>query len=83
MLTEKIDYGHKIEDKVKAMISEIKKNVQGTNSEWKETRMQINSVDQKKKGNIQPEQNEETRIQKVRRGLGISRTSLNIPTSKS
>ena len=58
MLTEKIDYGHKIEDKVKAMISEIKKNVQGTNSEWKETRTQINNLDQKKERNIQPEQNE-------------------------
>ena len=64
MLTEKIDYGHKIEDKVKAMISEIKKNVQGTNSEWKETRTQINGLEQKEEVTIQPEQNEETRIQK-------------------
>ena len=32
-----VEYGHKIEDKVKTMKSEIKKNVQGTNSEGKET----------------------------------------------
>ena len=32
MLTELIEYGHKIEEKVKAMKSEIKENVQGTNS---------------------------------------------------
>ena len=44
------------------MLSEIKENVQGTNSDGKETRTQINGVDQKEERNIQPEQNEETRI---------------------
>ena len=37
MLTEMVQYGHKIEEKVKAMKSEIKENVQGINSEGKET----------------------------------------------
>ena len=46
------------------MKSEIKENVQGTNSGGKETRTQINSLDQKEERNIQPEQNEEIRIQK-------------------
>ena len=46
------------------MKSEIKENVQGTNSEGKETRDQINGLEQKEERNIQPEQNEETRIQK-------------------
>ena len=46
------------------MQSEIKENVQGTNSDRKETRIQINCVDQKEERNIQPEQNEKTRIQK-------------------
>ena len=50
--------------KMKAMLSEIKKNVQGTNSDRKETRTQINGVDQKEETNIQPEKNEETRIRK-------------------
>ena len=63
MLTELIEYGHKIEEKVKAMKSEIKENVQGTNSEGKETRTQINNLEQKEEINIQTEQNEETRIQ--------------------
>ena len=45
------------------MKSEIKENVQGTNSGRKETGTQINGVDQKEERNIQPEQNEETRIQ--------------------
>ena len=37
MLTEMVEYSHKIEEKVKAMKSEIKENAQGTNSEGKET----------------------------------------------
>ena len=65
MLTELVEYGCKIEEKVKAMKSEIKENVQGTNSDGKEPRTQINGVDQKEERNIQPEKkNEETRIQK-------------------
>ena len=46
------------------MKSEIKENAQGTNSEGKETGTQINGLAQKEEVNIQPEQNEETRIQK-------------------
>ena len=64
MLTEMVEYGQKIEEEVKAMQNEIKENVQGTNSDVKETGTQINDVDQKEERNIQPEQNEETRIQK-------------------
>ena len=67
MLTEMVEYGCKIGEKVKALKSEIKKNVQGTNSEGKETRTQINSLDQEEEINIEPEQNEETRIQKNER----------------
>ena len=47
MLTETDEYGRKIEEKVKVMKSEIKENAQETNSEGKETRTQINSLDQK------------------------------------
>ena len=81
MLTEMVEYGCKIGEEVKAMQSEIKKNVQGTNSDGKETATQINSLDQKEEINIQPKHNEETQIQKTRRGLGTSGTTLNIPTS--
>ena len=64
MLTEVVEHGCKIEEKVKAMKSEINENVQGTNSDGKETGTQIDSVDQKEGRNIQPEQNEKTGIQK-------------------
>ena len=45
MLTELVEYGCKIEEKVKAMKSEIKENAQGTKSDGKETRTQINGLD--------------------------------------
>ena len=37
MLKEMVEFVHKIKEKVKVMQSEIKKNIQGTNSEGKET----------------------------------------------
>ena len=64
------------------MKSEMKRNVQGTNSAVNETGTQIDDQ-QKEEINIQPEQNEETRIQKMIRSLGTSRTTLNIPISES
>ena len=64
MLTEMVEYSHKIEEKVKAMLSEIKESIQGTNCEGKETGTQINGLEQKEEINIQLEQNEEKRIPK-------------------
>ena len=74
MLTEMVEYGHKIEEKVKAIQSEVKKNIQGTNSDGKETGTHINDLEQKEERNIQPEQNEEQEFKKMRRGSGTSRT---------
>ena len=62
-LTELVEFGRKLDEKMKAMLKKTKENVQGTNSEAKETGTQINGVDQKEERNIQPE-NEETRIRK-------------------
>ena len=53
--TELGEYGHKVEEKAKAMQSEIKKNIQGTNSEVKETGTQFNGLEQKEEINIRPE----------------------------
>ena len=69
MLTELVESGHKIEEKGKVMKGEIKKCVQGTNSERKEARTQINGLKQKEEINIQLGQNEETRIQKNKERL--------------
>ena len=77
MLTELVEIGRKLDEKMKAMLRETKENVQGSNSDGKETGTQINGVDQKEERNIQPEKNEETRIQtnEERLNLGTSRTS--------
>ena len=64
MLTELIELGRKNEEKMKALQSEIKENIQGANSEGKETRTQINGFEQNKERNIQPEQNEEQEFKK-------------------
>ena len=49
MLTEMVEYRCKMEEKVKPIQSEIRKNIQGTNSEGKEIGTQINSLEQKEK----------------------------------
>ena len=64
MLTDLIEVGQKMKEQMKDTPNEIKQNIQGTNSDRKETRTQINNLEQKEEINIQPEQNEETRIQK-------------------
>ena len=46
-LTELVKFGQKPDEKMKAMLRETKENVQGTNSDAKETGTQINGVDQK------------------------------------
>ena len=64
MLIELVEYGCKLDEIMKAMLSEMKQNIQGTNSEGKETMTQINDLEQKEEIKIQLEQNEEIRIQK-------------------
>ena len=49
---------------MKVTQSEIKQNIQETNSEKKETRTESKILEQKGKNKHWPEQNEETRIQK-------------------
>ena len=41
MLTELVEFGLKLDEKMKAMLRETKENVQGTNSDAKETGTQI------------------------------------------
>ena len=79
MLRELTEYGNNIKGEMKATLSEIKKNPQGTNNEGKEAGIPTNNLEQKEEINIQPEQNEETRIQKnkerIRRLWDISKSA--------
>ena len=52
MLTKLVEYGSKSEETMQFMKSEIKENAQGTDSDGKETRTQINGLDQKEEINI-------------------------------
>ena len=58
-----IELSCKMKEETKAIKSEIKENIWGTNSEGKKTQTQINNLEQKEEINIQPQQKEETRIQ--------------------
>ena len=83
MLTEMVEYGQGIEGKVKAMKSEIKENVQGTNSDGKETGTQIMVWIKRKKETFNQNRMKKQEFKKMRRGLGTSRTTSNIPTCES
>ena len=64
MLKELTEYGNNIkktQEEMKATLSAIKKNLQGTNSGGKEAGTQINDLEHKEEINIQPEQQEEKR----------------------
>ena len=63
-LTGYFDSIKKTQAAIKFALYEIKKNLYGTNNDRKETGTQINGLHQKEEMHIQPEQNEETRIQK-------------------
>ena len=52
MLTELVESVRKLDEEMKPMLRETKENVQGTNSDAKETGTQINGVDQKEERNI-------------------------------
>ena len=74
MLTELVEFGNKLDEKMKAMLRETKENLQRTNSDGKETGTQINGVDQKEETPNQKRMKKQE-FKKMRRGLGTSRTS--------
>ena len=65
MLREQLESGHcikKTQEKMKLTLSEIKKNLQGTNSGGGEVGIQINDLEHKEEISIQSEQQEGKRI---------------------
>ena len=66
-LNEYFNSINKTQAEKKVTLSEIKKNLQGTNRGVDEAENQINDLEHKEEINIQPEQKEETRIQKKMR----------------
>ena len=62
-------------EKMKAMLRETKENVQGTNSDRKETGTQINGLGQKEKETFNQNQMKKQEFKKMKRGCEISRTT--------
>ena len=73
-LTELVDIGRKLDEKMKATLRERKENVQGTNSDTKETGTQINSWTRRKKETSNQKRMKQQEFRKMRRGLGTSKT---------
>ena len=65
-----IECGYKIKEEVKAIQSEIKKNIQGANSEGKETKAQLKDLEQKKEITFNQNTKKKQALKKMRRGLG-------------
>ena len=78
MLTELVEFGRKLEEKMKAMLKETKENVQGTNSDGKETGTKILLVHtgtvwtRRTKETSNQKRMKQQEFRKMRRGLGTS-----------
>ena len=79
-LTELVELGRKLDEKMNAMLRETKENVPGTNSDGKETGTQIVLWTRRRKEISNQKRMKKQEFRKRRRGLGTSRTFLNAPT---
>ena len=70
MLTEIIEFGHKMKEEMKAIQSEIKENIQGPNSEGKETSTQIHNLKQKEEIDIHQNRMKKQEFKKNEERLG-------------
>ena len=68
--------------KMKVMLSEIKENVQETNIERKEPGLKSMVWTRRKKETLNQNRMKKQEFETMRRDLGTSRTSLNVPISK-
>ena len=75
MLTELVEFVRKLDEKMKTMPRETKENVQGTNSDAKETGIKSMVWTRRKKETSNQKRMKKQEFRKMRRGLGTSRTS--------
>ena len=74
-LTELVEFGHKLDEKMKTMLRKTKENVQGTNSDGKEMGLKSTVWTRRKKETSNQKRMKKQEFGKMRRGLGTSRTS--------
>ena len=82
MLTELIEPGWELKEQMKNTQNEIKQNLLGTNSERKETRTQINNLEQKEEITFNWNRMKKQEFKKMKRSLGTSGTTWNVPISE-
>ena len=75
MLTELVEFGHKLDEKMKAMLRETKDNVQGINSDARKLGLKSTVWTRRKKETSKQKRMKKQELRKMRRGLGTSRTS--------
>ena len=81
MLTELVEYGHKLEEKMKDMLTEIKENVWET-VKGRKPGLKSTVWTRRKKEIFNQNRMKKQEFKKMRRGLGTCRTSLNVPISE-
>ena len=82
MLTELVEFGHKLEEKMKAMLSEIKEMYRESTVMGRKLGLKSTVWIRRKKETSNQKRMKKQEFGKMRRGLGTSRTSLNVPTSE-
>ena len=82
MLTELVEFGHKLDEKMKAMRSELKEMYREPIVMGRKLGLKSIVWTRRKKETSNQKRMKKQEFKKLRRGLGTSRTSLNIPTSK-
>ena len=68
MLTGLTELGRKMKEQMKGTQNEIKQNIQGTNSDRKETRTQINDLEQKEEKTSNWNRMKKQEFKKMKRG---------------
>ena len=67
-LTELVEFGHKLDEKMKAMLRETKENAQGTNSDGKELGLESTVWTSRKKETSNQKRMKKQEFGKMRRG---------------
>ena len=80
-LTELVEFGHKLDEKMKAILRETKENVPTVMGRKLGLKSMVWTRRKKETSNQKRMKKQE--FKKMGRGLGTSRTSLNLPTSES
>ena len=83
MLTEMVEYGCKMEEKLNTMQSEIKKIYREPTVKGRKPGLKSTVQSRRKKETFNQNRMKKQDFKKLRRGLGTSRTTLNVPTSES